>query len=107
MFQTKLLQPHETPRIFISEMFMMILFTELEDDLPTLKEHWQRLYCKRKVKVVGRKTGATVMGIEKAKYIIFYPENATNIAFTTRLLDLITVWLGAILDELDNNNKAI
>ena len=37
LFQTKFLQLHETPRLFLSEMFMMILFTEFEDYLPTFK----------------------------------------------------------------------
>ena len=73
MLQTKLLQLHETTRIFLIEMFMMMLFTELEDDLPMFKEYWKHLYCKRKMKVVGHKTGATVMGLEKAKSLVFSP----------------------------------
>ena len=58
------------------------------------------------MKVVGRKTCATVMGLAKAKYLIFYPENATDIACTTRLLDLVPVWSGAILAEFDNKKKS-
>ena len=50
MFRTKLLQLHETPRLFLSDMFMMMLFTELEYDLPTFKEYWQQLCCKRKMR---------------------------------------------------------
>ena len=46
------------------------------------------------------------MGLAKAKYLIFYPENATDIACTTRLLDLVPVWLGAIMDEFYNKNKS-
>ena len=64
------------------------------------------MYCKRKMKVFVHKTDATVMGLAKAKYLIFHPENATNIACTTRLLDMVPVWLGAILAEFDNKKKA-
>ena len=85
---------------------MMMLFIELEDDLPTFKEYWQRLYCKKKMKVVGCKTCATVMGLAKSKYLILHPENATNIECTTRLLDLVPVWSGDILANFDNKKKA-
>ena len=107
LFRTKLLQLHETPKLFLSKMFMMMLFTELEDDLPTFKEYWQHLYCKRKMKVVGCKTGTTVMGLAKSKYLIFHAENATNIACTTRLLDMEPVWSGSILAKFDNKKQAI
>ena len=86
---------------------MMMIFTGLEDDLPTFKEYWEKLYCKRKMKLVGRNTGATVMGLAKPKSLIFHPENATNISCKTRLLDLVPVWSGAILAEFDNKKKAI
>ena len=46
------------------------------------------------------------MGLAKAKLIVFHPENATKIACTTRLLDLVPVWSGAILAEFNNKNKA-
>ena len=78
----------------------------MKDDLPTFKEYWKHLYCKRKMKVVDRKTGATLMGLSKSKSLIFHPENATNIACTTRLLDLVLGWSGAIMDKLDNKKKA-
>ena len=58
------------------------------------------------MKVVGRKTGATVMGLAKAKSLILHPENATHISCTTRLLELVPVWSGAILAEFDNKKKA-
>ena len=73
LFRTKLLQLHETPRLFLSEMFVMMFFTEFKYDLPMFKEYLQHLYCKRKMKVVGCKTGATVMAISKAKSLIFHP----------------------------------
>ena len=58
------------------------------------------------MKVVGRKTFATVVGLAKYKSLIFHPENATNIACMTRIIDLVPVWLGAILAEFDNKKKA-
>ena len=76
---------------------MMIIFKELKDDLPTLKEYWQHLYCKKKMKLVGRKTGATVMGVLKSNCFILHPENAKSIACKTRILDMVLVWSGAIL----------
>ena len=58
------------------------------------------------MKVVGRNTGTIVMVLAKADTIIVHPENATNIACTTRLLDLVPVWLGAIMDKFYNKNKS-
>ena len=58
------------------------------------------------MKLVGCKTGETVMSLLKSKYLILHPENSTNIACTTRLLDLVSVWSGAILAEFNNKNKA-
>ena len=58
------------------------------------------------MKVVGRKTGSNVMGLPKSKSLIFHPENTTNIACTARLLDLVPVWPGAILEKFDNKKKA-
>ena len=58
------------------------------------------------MEIVGRKTGATVMGLEKSKYRIFHPENGTNIACKTRLFDLMPVCLVAILTEFDNKKNA-
>ena len=46
------------------------------------------------------------MGLAKDMYLIFHPDNATNIACTTRILDMVPVWLGAILAEFDNKKKA-
>ena len=45
------------------------------------------------------------MGLAKDMYLIFHPDNATNIACTTRLLDMVPVWLGDILDKFNNKNK--
>ena len=46
------------------------------------------------------------MGLAKSKFLISHPENAKKIAFTTRLIDLVPVWSGAILAEFENNKKA-
>ena len=105
LVQTKLLQLHETPRVFISEKFMMVLFTELEDCLSLLKEYRQHLYCKRNMKVVGRKIGATVMVLAKSKYLIFHPENATIISCMTRIIYLVPVCSHVILAEFDNKKR--
>ena len=86
-------------------MFMMMLFIELEDDLPTFKEYWQRLYCKKKMKVVGCKTCATVMALAKSKYLIFHPENATIISCMTRIIYLVPVCSHVILAEFDNKKR--
>ena len=45
------------------------------------------------------------MGLGKSKSLIFHPDNARNISYTTRILNLVPVWLGAILSNFDNKKK--
>ncbi len=57
----KLQELQENPSLILDENFMMNIFEEYQNELPPFKENWDLMYNKKKMKVVSRTDGSSVV----------------------------------------------
>lgn len=105
IFYKKLKLIQATPTLFLSESFMMGMFSELYDILPPFKEEMVDTYTERESNVVTRQSGARLMQMKQCRDEIFNPKNQTNIDSTPRVLELVEVCVNGILNEMDDKTK--
>ena len=94
------------PSLFLSESYMMSLFSEFEEELPPFKKYMNDTFTKRSMIVRSRKSGMRVAHLAMAKRELFNPRKSTNIKTTSRLLELICVGFSRIKTELEDKRKA-
>ena len=96
----------EFPYIFLSEQYMMNLFSEYSNDLPPFKDYLQLMLNNRRRMVKNRTTGMRVAHLDMEKRELFNPKNNTNIESTACMLDIVSVVMPQMKKELINTRKA-
>ena len=99
IFYEKLLVIQANPRLVLSEIFMMSIFSGIMDVLPPFKEYWVYLYTKKTMNVVSHKSGARLMGLPKAREKLFNSTKKTNKLCQARVIQLAQVFAGVVLVE--------
>ena len=92
--------------LFLSEHYMMHMFSEFEDKLPPFKEYLDMMFTKRYIIVKSQKTGMRVAHFAMAKNELFRPRKKKNRDTTARLLQLVSVGIERIQQELRSPKKA-
>ena len=66
------------PKLIIDEDYMMGVFNEYIEELPSFKEYWTFMFDKKQMSVVSRNTGTKVLRIAQLRSELFHPKNQTN-----------------------------
>ena len=72
-FDQKLTEIIASPSLFLSEHYMMHMFSEFEDELPPFKEYLDMMFMKRSMIAKSQKTGMCVAHFTMAKKELFQP----------------------------------
>ena len=94
------------PSIFLSEKYMMNLFSEYANELPPFKDYLQLMFNNRKMMFKNKTTGMRVAHLAMAKREIFNPKKKTNTESTSRMLDIVSVDIPQMKKELIDTRKA-
>ena len=94
------------PSLFLSESYMMGIFSEFEEELPPFKQYLNDMFSKRTIIVKSSTTGMRVAHMAMAMKELFRPTKKTNIKTTPRLLELVAVGFTIIKTELEDPKKA-
>ena len=92
--------------IFLSEQYMMNLFSEYTNELPLFKDYLQLMFNNRRMIVKNRTTGMRVAHLAMAKRNLLNPNKKTKIESTTRMLDIVSVGIPQMKKELIDTRKA-
>ena len=105
-FDKKLTEIIASPSLFLSEHYMMHMFSEFEDELPPFKEYLDMMFTKRSIIVKSQNTGMRVAHFAMAKNELFQPRKKTNRDTTAELLILVSIGMERIQQELRLPKKA-
>ncbi len=102
----KALEAIASNRVLITnESFVMNIFKDLMDDLPSFSEYWEHMFDKKRMSLIDKKAGSEVP-FAKLREELFAPTDDTNKATTDLAIELGVVAAKAILSELRDKNKA-
>ena len=94
------------PSLFLSEQYMMNLFSEYANELPPFKDYLQLMFNNRRMMVKNRTTGMRVAHLAMAKRELFNPKKKTNIESTARMLGIVYVVIPKMNKELIDTQKS-
>ena len=106
VFQEKLDELIENPKLILKRSFMMNVFARFRRDLPPMQEYYKRIFRKDHKKMICKYTGATVVRLIEVVEEAFEPKNRTNKRCGKRVIELGTIAMKAILKELLDEKKA-
>lgn len=96
----------DCPKMILSEMFMMTIFTELMEELPPLRDYWVLLFNDRKITVYNKNTASKVCHLWQLRKELFEPQRQTNKDSDELVVEFAVPVFEAFLDELRNGKKA-
>ena len=79
------------PYLFLSEQYMMNLFSKCANELPLFKEYLKLMFNNRRMMFKNRTIGMPVAHLAMAKRELFTPKKKTNIESTAHMLDIFSV----------------
>ena len=93
--------------LFVSEKYMMNIYSVFRDELPPYKKYWKNLFGKQKTRksAVNKFTGLHIAHISMAMKELFYPRSKTNRQSTPIMLDVAKVVLVTTKDEMLDMKK--
>ena len=94
------------PSIFLSEQYMMNLFSEYANELPPFKYYLHLMFNNIRMMVMNRTTGMLVAHLAMSIRELFNTKKKTNIKSTARMLDIISVGMPQKKKELINMRKS-
>ena len=96
------------PSLFISEKYMMNIYSVFLDELPPFKNYWDNLFGKQKKQktMVNKFTGLHIAHISMAVRELFRPWSKTNRESTPTMLDVAKVVLTTMKDEMLDEKKS-
>ena len=106
IFYQKIQLIEANPRLVLSEIFLMTIFSDLIAELPPFRDYWVHLYRQKKMNIVSRKSGARLMGLAKAREEFFHPTIPTNRECQARVIQLGQVFGTVVVNEFRDKRKA-
>ena len=94
------------PSLFLSEKYMVNLFSEYANELPPFKDYLQIMFKNRRIMVNNRTTVMRVAHLAMTKREMMNPKKKTNTESTARMLDIFSVGMPRMKKELINTLKA-
>ena len=94
------------PSLFLSEQYMMNLFSKYVNEIPPSKDYLQLIFNKRRMMVNNRTTSMRVSHLAMAKRELFKTKKKTNIKSTARMIDIVSVDMPQMKKELIDTQKA-
>ena len=92
--------------LFLSEQYMMNLFSEYANDLLPFKNYLQLMLNNMRMMANIRTTDMRVAHLAMAKIELFKPKKNTKIDSTACMLDIVSVGMPQMKEELINTRKA-
>ena len=87
-------------KLMLRESFMMNIFAKFLTDLLPMKEYWNHIFKKDKVRMICRHTGAMIVHLVGVKDEAFVPKYRTNRLAAPRVIELDAVAFKIILDNM-------
>ena len=96
------------PSLFVSEKYMMNIYSVFLDELPPFKQYWMNLFGNQKTRksMVNKFTGLHIAHISMAVKELFRPRSKTNRKSTPTMLDVTKVVLITMKDEMVDVRKS-
>ena len=79
------------PSLFLSEQYMMNLFSKYANELPTFEDYLHLMFNNRRMMAKNIATVMRVAHVAMAKMELFNPKKKNNIDSTARMLDIFSV----------------
>ena len=92
--------------LFLSEQYMMNIFSEYANEIPPFKDYLQLMFNSRSSMVKNRTTGMRVTHLDIEKREMFNPKKKANIKSTDRILEIVYVGMTKMKKELIDTRKA-
>ena len=77
--------------LFLSEKYMMNIFSKYSNEIPPFKDYLRLMFNNRIIIAKNRTTGMRVAHLSTAKRELFNPKKKTNIKSTARMLDIVSM----------------
>ena len=94
------------PSLFLSEQYMMNIFSGYANELPPFTEYLHLMFNNRRRMVKNRTTVMQVAHLAMAKMELFNPKKKANIKSTARMLDIFSAGIPQMKKELIDTRKA-
>ena len=96
------------PSLFVSEKYMMNIYSVFLDELPPFKQYRKNIFGKQKMckSVVNNFTGLHIAHISMAIRKLFRPQSKTHLQSTPTMLDVAKVVLITMRDEMLDVKKS-
>ena len=88
------------PSIFLSEQYMMNLFSEYANEIQPFKDYLQLMFNDRRMMVKNRNKDMQVAHLAMAKRELFNTKKKTNINSTVRMLGIVSVGMPQMKKEI-------
>ena len=92
--------------LFLSEQYMLNLFSKYANELPTSKDYLHFMFNNRRMMVKNSTTGMRVAHFAMKKRKLFNPKKKTNIKSTACMLDIVSVGIPQMKKDLINTRKS-
>ena len=94
------------PSIFLSEKYMMNIFSKYANELSTLKDYLQLMFNNTRMMVKNRTTGMRVAHLDTEKRELFNPKKKNNTKSTSCMLGIVFVGMPHMKKEIIDTRKA-